>query len=45
MTYQKKMAPVQILREVAISDKHLDKNEMNLILLAFVNIGPGEELD
>lgn len=45
MTYQKKKALVQIVREAALSDDFLHENEMNLILQTFVNIGLGEELD
>lgn len=45
LTYKKKKALVQILKDVAVSDNFLHEKEMNLILSTFTSMGLGEELE
>lgn len=45
MTYSKKKAVAEILKEVAVSDNSIHEKEMTLILAILANIGLGEEID
>ncbi|MFS4493118.1 hypothetical protein [Maribacter sp. 2308TA10-17] len=45
LTYDKKKALVEILRNVAVSDNLLHEKEMDLIISTFTSMGLGEELE